>query len=252
MITGNNEQTIVNLLVSKGNDFLNTPFKPVAFTKNPVIDKNLNDLDNYPHLFVLACVMDSQIKAERAWKIPYYVSEGIDNPEFKYFSDLTLSEIQKRFQENKLHRFNNKMAVYFYKAVQKIKKDYKGDASLIWKDNYSCDVVIQRFLQFEGVGLRIATMAANSLLREFKKPMKNRSSIDLIPDVHVKTVFTRLGFISKDSTNNELIIRARALYPEYPGILDLPTWEIGREWCKPSDPDCSSCYLTPFCRKSLL
>ena len=35
----------------------------------------VEDFDKYPHLFVLACVMDRQIKAERAWNIPYIIAD---------------------------------------------------------------------------------------------------------------------------------------------------------------------------------
>lgn len=34
---------------------------------------------------------------------------------------------------------------------------------------------------------------------------------------------------------------ARALYPDRPGALDLPAWDIGRRWCRPVDPDCPAC-----------
>lgn len=90
-------------------------------------------------------------------------------------------------------------------------------------------------------------MAANILAREFKIPMQDRICIDISPDVQVKRVFTRLGFISKGSNNDELIYCARELNPEYPGIFDLSSWEIGRNWCRPKDPDCNNCYLENFC-----
>ena len=43
----------------------------VHFTGNAEIDTFLNDLTNYPHAYVLACLMDRRIKAERAWRIPF-------------------------------------------------------------------------------------------------------------------------------------------------------------------------------------
>ena len=48
-----------------------------------VNDENQNELLNnfkeYPHAFVLGCVMDKQIKAENAWAIPYKVKEELGN-----------------------------------------------------------------------------------------------------------------------------------------------------------------------------
>jgi len=43
----------------------------VHFTGEDKIDDFLNDLVYYPHAYVLACLMDRQIKAERAWRILY-------------------------------------------------------------------------------------------------------------------------------------------------------------------------------------
>jgi endonuclease III len=37
------------------------------------------------------------------------------------------------------------------------------------------------------------------------------------------------------------------LYPERPGALDLPAWDIGRRWCHPRHPDCALCPLYVAC-----
>lgn len=240
-----------SLLIEKGEDLLKIPYTPLPFTKDPEIDRYLNDLDFHPHFFVLACLMDLQMKAEKAWKIPYYVSIEIGSPRFLAFKGLSLDETLKIFTTRKLHRFNNKMAIVFYKGVMKLFHDYNGYATRIWRDDLSALTIMNRFLEFEGVGPKIASMATNILIREFKLPIQDKSYIDISPDVHVKRVFTRLGFIDRGATNIELINSARDLYPDYPGVFDLPTWEIGRNWCKSSHPECKSCYLSPQCPTGL-
>lgn len=245
------KNSAASLLIEKGNDLLTTPYTPLASTKDPEIDRYLNDLDFHPHFFVLACLMDLQMKAEKAWKIPYYVSIEIGSPRFVAFTGLSLDETLKIFTTRKLHRFNNKMAIVFYKGVMKLFHDYNGYAARIWRDDLSALTIMNRFLQFEGAGPKIASMATNILIREFKLPIQDKSYIDISPDVHVKRVFTRLGFIDRGATNIELINSARELYPDYPGIFDKPTWEVGRNWCKSSHPECESCYLSPHCPTSL-
>ncbi|MGE4385268.1 MAG: hypothetical protein AB7E39_05340 [Endomicrobiaceae bacterium] len=49
--------------------FSNPTNQIVHFIDDIPTNKILNDLENYPHMFVLACLMDRQIKAERAWAI---------------------------------------------------------------------------------------------------------------------------------------------------------------------------------------
>ena len=153
------------------------------------------------------------------------------------------------FTENSWHRFNKIMANCFYSAVQRIKNNYKGDASLIWKDNLSGGIIMHRFMQFDGVGEKIASMATNCLLREYKIPLKDLSRIDISADVHIKRVFARLGFVQSDPTIEEIIYTARVMHPDYPGVFDLPTWEIGKEWCRPTNPSCNDCSLSACCKR---
>jgi len=244
-------EKLIKILIQKGKELFNQPYKKVEFTKDQEADKLLNNLKKYPHAFVLACVMDRQIKAERAWLIPYKISRGIGGFEFSKLLSLNLKTTKKIFNEESLHRFNDVMAKNFYLAIQKIHLDYNDDASNIWKNKPKSATVVKRFLEFDGAGIKIATMAANILAREFKMPMKDYICIDISPDVHVKRVFKRIGFISKNAGNDELIYCARELNPEYPGIFDLSTWQIGRNWCHPRNPDCKNCYLNKYCPKIL-
>lgn len=146
------------------------------------------------------------------------------------------------FKRKNLHRFNDLISKYFYSAIRKIHNDYNDDASNIWKYNPKSATLIKRFLQFEGAGIKIATMAANILVREFKIKLDDYYSIDILPDVHLKRIFKRIGLFLKKS-DNELIYAARELYPEYPGIFDLSSWKIGRNSFYSRNPDCQNCYL---------
>ena len=197
--------------------------------------------------------MDRQIKAERAWLIPYIISQEIRGFDFNRLLKLDLNYLKDIFKRKNLHRFNDYMAKYFYNAIQLIHEKYNDDASKIWKDKPKSATVVRRFLEFDGVGVKIATMAANTLARDYKIPMQDRIFIDISPDVQVKRVLARLGLISKNAnknkTNDDLVYCARELYPEYPGIFDFSAWEFGREWSRPKNPDCKNCYTNQFCPK---
>jgi endonuclease III len=90
-------------------------------------------------------------------------------------------------------------------------------------------------------------MAANILARDFKIPFADCSAIDISADVHIRRVFWRLGLCPPDANVEQVVYKAKALYPKFPGMMDLPCWEIGRNWCKPRDPECRSCYMNELC-----
>ncbi len=243
---------IAQSLVGKGKKLFDSPREFVLFTGNTQADTLLNDLEGTPHAFTLACVMDRQIKAELAWLIPYRISEKLGNFEFHTLAALSLQEVEHIMTvPEPLHRFPSEMAKNFYLAVQTIAEKYDGNASNIWSGKPSSAEVVYRFLEFRGVGQKIATMAANILARNFKIELSDYYSIDISVDVHVRRVFYRLGLIPTDASNEQVIFRARALSPEFPGLLDLPVWEIGRTWCKSSEPNCSECYMQQVCPKVL-
>ncbi|MEP0761616.1 MAG: iron-sulfur cluster loop [Chloroflexota bacterium] len=243
---------IAEALIRKGEELLDSPRTFVEFSGDQHADTLLNDLETTPHAFVLACIMDRQIKAELAWLIPYRVAQKLGNFEFKTLVALDGATITELMTTPKpLHRFPEEMALNFHSAIQMIAKKYGGRASGIWEDKPSSAEVVYRFLEFRGVGPKIATMAANILVRNFKVELSDYYSIDISVDTHVRCVFRRLGLVPTDASSEQIIYRARALSPQFPGLLDLPAWEIGHLWCKSEVPDCTLCYMSQLCPKIL-
>lgn len=207
----------------------------------------IKDLKGYPHAFVLGCILDRQVPAEKAWIAPYKLKQRIGDFEFSTLKKLSKGEWEAYFKNPEpLHRFTETMPGLLNKAVEQIAVKYDGDASNIWKGEPSSREVICRFRQFDGVGQKISTMAANILKNYFKIKMSDYSAIDVSTDTHIKRVFYRLGLIP--AMNGELAIHAAIkLNPEFPGELDPPAWHIGREWCKSQNPDCDNCPMSNLC-----
>ena len=209
----------------------------------------LKKKEEYPHAFVFGCILNRQVKAETAWIAPYKLEQRIGNFEFSTLKNLSKREWEEHFKNPEpLHRLTEKMPDLLYKAVRRISEQYNDDASNIWKGDPvpSSGKIICRFMEFKGVGQKIATMATRILKNNFRISMSDHSAIDVSTDVHIKRVFYRLGLIPEE--NGEMAIyAARSLHPEFPGILDGPTWEIGRELCKAQNPDCGNCPMNKLC-----
>ena len=241
------------LFIKIAKDFNSKCADDAYFTGVTEIDSKINDIKNYPHLFVLACLMDRQVKAEKAWKIPYLVCRDLCNGDFSFnrLPNLSLEEVTYYFENEGLHRFNNDMAKIFVSAVKKINKEYNGDASLIWEGENSSAEIIFRFLQFDGCGIKIASMATNLLHRIFGINYTDYSALDISPDIHVRRVFYRLGLVDNIDDVDSVIYKARSLHPSFPGVFDKCCWNIGRDNCHPSTPQCNGCRLSTICKKGL-
>lgn len=237
-------------LISRGEALFDDKRAYVRLANLGPADRLVNSIRKYPHAFVIACLMDKQLKAERAWRIPYEILCRLGSFEFEELARLT----EKRWahvmsRPSPLHRFPAKMGAEAYLALRHIGEQYNGNAARIWNDRPSSAAVIYRFLQFRGIGQKVATMATNILAREFKAPMSDYYSIDISVDTHVKRVLHRMDIVPADATTDQIIYAARAIHPEFPGLLDFPVWEIGREWCKARTPNCEQCYVRDYCPK---
>ena len=120
-------------LIQRGQRLFNAPATPVSFTNEAGPDGLLNDFANYPHAFVLACVMDRQIKAERAWAIPYRLAQALGDFSLERLVDVTPKRLKSLFVRLQLHRFPDTMSRNFSEAVHRIHLAYDGRADRIWK-----------------------------------------------------------------------------------------------------------------------
>ncbi|MYE33715.1 MAG: iron-sulfur cluster loop [Gemmatimonadales bacterium] len=216
----------------------------------------VNDLERYPHAFVLACVADRQTKADIAWSLPHAIREAAGG-----FDIDTLLGLDKDTWTSVLassgHRLATKMEQLLPAAVRHIWDRYGGDASRIWAAGSSGAAVARRFLAFDGVGLKIANMAVNILIRDFGIRL-TRPMPDIAVDTHVLRVFERLGLLdrldhselrsTKEKQALRLQLHARELSPEWPGELDWPAWWIGNTWCHAGRaPECHACCMGSVC-----
>ena len=237
-------------MISRGKQLFDSKPRYVRFTNFGPADRLVNSIRKYPHAYVIACLLDKQLKAEKAWAAPHQISIRLGMFEIQELRRLTEKKwVSVMSRPTPLHRFPAKMGSETYLAVQHIAENYGGNAARIWNDYPSSAAVVYRFLEFEGIGPKIATMATNILAREFKVRMSDYFSIDISVDTHVRRVFQRMGIVPPDASIEQITYAARAINPDFPGLLDFPVWEIGREWCKARRPNCSQCYVRKRCPK---
>ena len=222
----------------------------VEYTGINEADKLLCDFDNYPHAYLLACIGDRQYDSKKVWEIPYRIKNILGSFEINFLNKLSVMDWENLFVENNLHRFNREIARCYYNAIKKIMNEYDGNAANIWNNEPSSATVILRMLDFDGVGIKIATMTANILARDFNIKYSDYCSIDISVDTHVKRVFKRMGFVKNVDDVNECIYKAREICPTYPGILDGYIWEFGRKICTSRNPKCEICIFKSECPKN--
>ena len=226
--------------------------QPVDFGTGEEANTLLNDLENHPHAYVLGCIADFMVKAEGAWRVPYEMQQRLDG-------DLSIAALAGLSEQQladvlttptDLSPYPEKLAHRIRLAVDRIQTHYHGDASRMWQGSPASDEVVYSFLGFEGVGLKIATMAANILVRDFHIQFADHWAIDISVDSQLRRVVKRLGLVDPDASDEQIVLRARALNPSYPGEFDLPCSEIGRTWCHPKKPECTKCPMGSLCPKA--
>lgn len=237
-----------DLLVAEGTAALELPLEFVRFTGDDEADQLLNDLAGYPHAYLFACLVDRQVPAERAWRVPAIVRDRLGSFEMSDLANIDEAHWTDILRNpTPAHRLPETMATVLFRATGRLVSHYNSDASAIWNDTPSSATIVRRFLEFHGAGPKIATMAANILVRHFHIPLRNYLYIDISADSQVQRVMSRLGFVEHGSSPEVVVYAARELNSDFPGIFDLALWDIGRSICRPTSPLCSECRLAAYC-----
>jgi len=244
---------IAQRLIEKGMAALEAPRRRNPFTGDEDADRVLNNIEEYPHVFVLGCIADRGMLSQKSWLAAYQWCRTVARENKLTFGNIRESVQRPGPRISVRGRYPPTMTGHFYEAVKRMDTCYEGDAGQIWQHNPVAATVVRRFLEFGGIGPKIANMATHILLRDFKVRLRDKHMIDMPVDSNVIRVFERLGLIPEHSRENkrkELIIcTARELCPGYPAVFDTGAWEIGSKWCgkRKRHPCPASCNMIDLC-----
>jgi uncharacterized HhH-GPD family protein len=196
--------------------------------------------------FLAGVIGDYQMPAERAWAVPYNLSQRLGG-----WSVELIAEDPDRVREAflgppALHRFPTQSARWLVAGAQRVIDDYAGEAGAVWNDQPTARELQARLSEFVGVSQKKAAMAVEILNGQFGVDIRELSGSDIAYDVHVRRVMLRTGLAERDEVNH-MVAAARFANPKRPGALDLPMWEIGKTWCHPRRPECSRCVIGDVC-----
>lgn len=240
---------------------LNAKCKEVAkkvIKDNSILSENMLKQEESEFLlsdwnaFLIGLISDQSVKAEMAWRLPYYLSKRLGHFDFyRIIKEETVESLEAIIKEKPaLHRYPRKMAEYIFFAVNKIVNDYNADTENIWKNDLNAEKVVAKLEEFKGISHKKAALGTLLLVRDFGVTLKNLYCIDIAYDVHIRRIFLRMGLTDKDNIK-DVTTKAKTICDEFPGSLTLPFWVAGREYCRPTDPKCEDCYLNEFCSKRI-
>lgn len=214
-----------------------------AFTDIPEADALIK---TDPNAFLLGVLFTQGIPAERAWAGPWWLRQRLGHLELGRIAECPDAVRRAVAAPPALHRFVQTLPGWIVSAAVRLAEEYDGDASRIWPAGTSAADVISRLESFAGIGRKKAVMATEILARHFGVALQGLESGSVAYDVHVRRVFLRSGLVERD-TPAAIEEAARTACPDSPGTLDLPAWLIGRNWCRPRQPNCEECRLGRVC-----
>ncbi len=199
-----------------------------------------------PNAFLFGVLFAQGIPAERAWAGPYLLRERLGHLDVRRLAaepDAVRAAVQV---PPMLHRFKESLPRWISLVAGRLLDGWGGDAGRIWAPGTHVLEVIERLSAFPGIGRKKAAMAVEILVRHFGVPLVGMECGQVAYDVHVRRVFLRSGLTDED-TPEAVRDAAEAVSPGSPGLIDLPTWLIGREACRPRRPACDRCRLDDVC-----
>jgi hypothetical protein len=197
--------------------------------------------------FLLCCLIDYRSIAKDAWNRGHHYFEGLNAEDkcelWKIIADTPKEDWTSEENFHKcglhwMHRAHNRL----WQIAINICAFFEGDARKIWQNSTLFDVLCR--LYYIGAGDQISRMIVGAL-KDCGQISSGRS--DVKADVHVCRVLGRV-FDGKETGPAAAVNMARNMYPTDPWQLDSPLWKLGQDFCDPSSPKCTDCYLQSHCK----
>ncbi|MGO8787680.1 MAG: hypothetical protein ACLQVL_09910 [Terriglobia bacterium] len=196
--------------------------------------------------FLICCLVDYQWRSGVAWKKGEHLVKLLDAGENVW---VKISSFRKETWDSKYEEYGKPSRFRTrYKRLWDIANDicvrYDGDARKIWLGKTPFEALLH--LWWLGAGDQISRMIVGAL-RDCGQ-IKGDSS-DVKADVHLRRVLGRAVDGEEIAAANAAKVTelTRQLNPADPWQLDWPLWNVGKNYCRPTKPDCPKCYLRPYC-----
>ncbi len=209
------------------------------------ISEESKDLYNQsPDALLMAAILSKQIRGDQAYEIPYRLKVRMGHLDVRRIAKMSKQELAGYMGPGEhgkaLHRFYNTMSDQLICDCRLIDEKYDGCAANIWKDERDAGTVIARLQELKGVSQKISNMFVRCLITDYGVSLEGWDKIDIPVDRHVARVFLRTGLVKPKKKQDgyhvsdlvdDVVARARELYPQYPAALDEPAFIVGYKWC---------------------
>ena len=150
----------------------------------------------------------------------------------------------KWWEQEKFHRFRNKLKKAQRENAKIIVEKYNGDARNIWQDQSHAEIK-KRLRELSGVGPALTNMTVGALRDSEQIKVANGN---VKPDVHVCRVLSRILRGSDTPFTAEKVACLTRRMSNDPWQLDYPLLNLGLDLCKKRAPRCNECYLKKICK----
>jgi len=209
-------------------------------------ERNLIERD--PNAFFLGLISDQSVLTHVSWSLPYKLSLRLGHINVGTLASEFSSEMLEQVirKSPALHRYPSTISRYIWSASKRISQYYDSDISNVWKYDTSAITVIQKMMEFNGIGAKKANLGCLMLINDYGIELVDRGAINMADDVHVRRVCNRVHII--DSNISKVVSEfGKLLCPEFPGKYSTVLWLIGRNYCRPTKPLCDKCPIRITC-----
>lgn len=193
-----------------------------------LLDKNYGDHDttflehDNPWQLLIATILSAQCTDERVNQVTRKLFKKYETLED--FANADIKELERDVYSTGFYRNKAKNIILSAKALV---SDYNGEVP---SD-------IESLIKLPGVGRKTANVIRGKI---YKIP-------SVVVDTHVKRISNRLGF-TKSQNPEKVEFELMDLLPEDKWIeYNLQVILHGRIVCKARSPECTVCFLSPFC-----